>query len=537
MHILPVFFALALAPLRAEGPEVRTTAKDRIALSVTIYQNSLAAIRDTRRVSLPEGPSRLAFADLVPTLRPKSATLLDPGYGIQVRERNYEFNLLSPASLVDASLELPVRIKGEEGRPDLDGTLASLPLLNPRMRVDAKPLERIARLSRAYAQHPDPDVLVALPEGLRSSSPAGLAFTQVPPQLRASPTLLQDLIVEKSDPRDLTLLYTATGFEWTPHYVATISTDGKRMDLDVFATVKNEGSLSLENCSLQLIAGWVDWMPDPPESAGISDKTATVEVVASSAAGPPVFQEEKLFEFPLFSLNHPVTLHSNSDKQLILFGAQKIPLIQRFLVECPYDDYTQTTPATYLASLRSQSGQGWEERRFSHVQRVGKFQNTKESNLGRALPGGSLTLRYQDPMGALVILPRPENYGWEFPEAAPGEEIELILGRARGFRVFRRDTYQKLKQAESIKDDSGKWRPQRRWEYEIEIRIASDLSEAAGIIVREPLMSDWRVLSTTHKGNRSGENAFDFAVSIPAKGQALLRYTVVTSNEPVPNSN
>ncbi|MBK8572970.1 MAG: hypothetical protein IPN91_10060 [Holophagaceae bacterium] len=255
MRTLPVFFALVLVPLQGQVPEVRTTAKDRTALSVTIYQSGLAAIRDTRRVSLPAGPSRLAFADLVPTLRPKSATLLDPGGGLQVRERNYEFNLLSPATLVDASLGLPVRIKGEEGQPDQAGTLASVPLLNPRMRPDAKPLERIAKKPSAYVQSPDPEVVVTTSEGIRSWMPGDLALTQVPPHLRTSPTLLQDLVAPAAGKRDLTLLYTATDLTWEANYVATLASDGKHLDLDVFATVKNQSGARIADTTLQLLAG------------------------------------------------------------------------------------------------------------------------------------------------------------------------------------------------------------------------------------------------------------------------------------------
>src|SRR5512133_49257 len=306
MRTLLIFFALVLPSLRGQSPEIRTTAKDRTALSVTIYQNGLAAVRDTRRVSLPAGLSRLAIVDLLPTLRPKSATLLDSGNGFQVRERNFEFNLLSPASLVDVSLGLPVRIKREEGKLRQEGILVSVPLLNPRFRPDAKPLERIARKASAYAQAPDPGVVVSTPEGLRIGGPGQVSFLTLPSALRPSPTLLQDISLPAASDAAVTLLYTATDFAWTPFYIATLASDGRHMDLDVLATVKNQSGGELPGTLLQLVAGAPNMVYDPPPSNQNTpqvDKTeAKTAVVVEVLASAPVFREEKLSEYPLFTL-------------------------------------------------------------------------------------------------------------------------------------------------------------------------------------------------------------------------------------------
>ncbi len=573
MRTLPIFFALALAPLQAQVPEVHTTAQDRTALSVTIYQNGLAAIRDTRRVTLPAGPSRLAFADLVPTLRPKSATLLDPGQGITVNERNYEFNLLSPASLVDASLGLPVRIKGEDGKADQDGTLASLPLLNPRLRSDAKPLDRIARRPGAFIQPPDPNVLVATPEGLASRDPEHLTFSQVPRQLLASPTLVQDLVSQAQGPQDLTLLYTATDLAWTAHYVATLDRDGKHLDLDVFATVQNQSGQALPDATLQLLAGEPNIVYDPPptdSNAASTDKTQVVEVVGSAVAGPPVFKEEKLSEYPVFTLDRPVTLAPRAAKQLKLMAATHVPVTQTFLIEAPYQDYG-ASPSTFvdsdlfqpeptssefspvpqswrtleaqgdsLADIPPSSMQGinqrvehdqWVASHHPPVRRVGTLTNTTASRLGRSLPRGSLLLRYQDPTGALVLPGGGQSQEAEFPQTPTGESIEVVLGPARGFRVARRGTFQRALPTTPITDDQGRTCPRRQYEYGVEVQIHNPLGSEAVVTVREPVSAGWEVLSASQPGQRSGSDAYDFSVRVPAQGRATLTYTARTGLE------
>ncbi|MCE1205117.1 MAG: hypothetical protein LWW79_10985 [Holophagaceae bacterium] len=573
MRTLPVFFALALAPLQCQVREVRTTAKDRTSLSVTIYQSGLAAIRDTRRVNLPAGPSRLAFADLMPSLRPKSATLRDPGGGLQVRERNYEFNLLSPASLVEASLGLPVRVKGENGKADQHGTLASSPLLNPRLRPDAKPLDRIARRPSAFIQPPDPNVLVVTPEGLASHAPGRLAFSQVPHHLLASPTLVQDLVTQAPESLDLTLLYTATGLAWTAHYVATLDMDGTHLDLDAFATVQNEGDQALPDTNLQLLAGDPNIVYEPPvadPSTPSTDQTQVVEVLATAVAGPPVFKEEKLSEYPVFTLDRPVTLAPRANKQLKLMSAAHVPVKQTFLLEAPYQDYGaspttfvgsalfQLEPPTFafspvpqrwrtlevegdsLSELPPSSMQRinqevehdqWVACHHPPVRRMGNVPNTAASGLGRALPKGSILLRYQDPSGALVLLGGGQNQEAEFPPTPTGETIELVLGPARGFRVTRRGTFQRALPTAPIMDDQGRTCPRRQYEYGVEVRIHNSLGSETMVTVREPVTAGWEVLSSSQPGHRSGADAYDFQVRIPSRGQATLTYTARTDLE------
>jgi len=309
---------IALACLSLQAQEIRTTGGDRVALGATFYQNGLAVVRDTRRVVLPAGRSRLAFADLLPTLRPKSATLLDPGAGVAVLERNFEFDLLSPASLTRGSLGLPAWPRAGASW-DTTGLLASLPLLHPRLRADA----------------------------------ANPGFSPLP------------------------------------------STEGgPRSDLEF--------------------------------------------------------------------------LH-----------------------------------------------QEWLARRHPPVRRLGIIQNRKEANLGRALPEGILELRYRDPGGLVLPLTEALGAAASWPQTPPLEAVELALGEARGFQVDRRPTEKRLVKG--------------HWVYTLEVRIASRLGTASHVVVREPLMAGGQLLEASHRGSRSGANAYDFQVPVPALGSATLRYTVRTA--------
>lgn len=536
MRNLPVLFGASLT-LAAQVPEVRTTAADRTTLSVTLYQNGLAAVRDTRRVHLPAGPSRLAFADLLPSLRSKSAVLMDPGQGLQVHERNFEFNLLTPASLVNASLDLPVRIKGEDGRPDEVGALASLPLPNPRMRSDAKLLERLAKLKSAFSQPPDSGVVIATGQGYRPSRPDQLAFMNLPHSLLATPTLTQEVVASSVSDHALTLLYTATDLTWTPNYVATLSTDGRHLDFDVFATLKNKSSGELPDALLQLVAGAPNLVYDPPPSdpnAPQLDKTetksaVTVEVVAAA----PVFKEEKLSEYPLFTLDRRVTLAPRSEKQLRLMAVEGIPIHPRLLVQAPYEP-PDTSPTGFLEGslFHLKDDSVWY--RYPRVHRMAVISNTPPARLGRAFPSGDLLIRYRDPVGDLVVLQDEMSaYLREFPETPPGGDIEIDLGLARGLQVERRGMDKKRLPVGWMARLGLRESAKVYWRYQVEVRISSHLKESVEMTVREPLLPDWRVLNANYPGRRSGGTSWDFTVVIQPSSETILTYEVQTSPEEV----
>jgi hypothetical protein len=292
----------------------------------------------------------------------------------------------------------------------------------------------------------------------------------------------------------------------------------------------------------------------------------TTVTVAAAFAGPPLFREEKLSEYPIFTLDRPVTLVARADKQLSLMNARRIPIQKQFLVEAPYQDYG-LSPSSFLASslfqleplavsfspvpLRwrtqqteeeaagaiSDSAQAhlehalWVACHYPPVIATGTLLNTKESNLGRALPKGSLTLRYQDPSGGLVLLPGSAENGAEFPQTPLGEAIDLSFGPARGFRVDRRATFQKQIPAKPFTDEVGKVHPQRRYEYGVQVQITNNLPSATKVTVREPITAGWKLMSSNYPAKQSGSDAYDFEIRVPAHGQATLRYVVRTDLE------
>ena len=81
---------------QAAVPAPGQTAQGDIA--VTIYNNDRALIEDKRVLDLPAGRSRQEFRDVSAQIQPDTVTL--SGRGIGIVEQNFDFDLLSPAALI-----------------------------------------------------------------------------------------------------------------------------------------------------------------------------------------------------------------------------------------------------------------------------------------------------------------------------------------------------------------------------------------------------------------------------------------------------
>ena len=92
-----ILAAPAISPALAAQGELVSTASDQTGISLTIYNNGRALVKDKRRIDLPAGTSTLAFREVSARIRPETALLTG---GPEILEQNFEYDLLSPESLL-----------------------------------------------------------------------------------------------------------------------------------------------------------------------------------------------------------------------------------------------------------------------------------------------------------------------------------------------------------------------------------------------------------------------------------------------------
>src|SRR5262249_23214709 len=120
MVLATMALAVIAADARAQPPAIaataaverRSTLDDQQSVAVTIYNDDLVLVKDTRRLVLDNGLNVLALRDVSARMRPETAqlrSLTHPGT-IDVFEQNFDFDLLTPAKLLEKYVGRSVRV-------------------------------------------------------------------------------------------------------------------------------------------------------------------------------------------------------------------------------------------------------------------------------------------------------------------------------------------------------------------------------------------------------------------------------------------
>ena len=71
-------------------------------LAITIYNDNLALVQDTRQLNLPSGRSRQEFPNVSGQIQPETVTL--GASDVSIVEQNFDYDLLSPAKLMEKAV-------------------------------------------------------------------------------------------------------------------------------------------------------------------------------------------------------------------------------------------------------------------------------------------------------------------------------------------------------------------------------------------------------------------------------------------------
>src|SRR5688500_14593385 len=105
--------ALALsATAHGNVPEKPSTLSEQQSVAVTIYNESLALVKDQRRIAFDSGRNRIALREVSGRMRPETAllrSLSHPG-SLALLEQNFDFDLLTPAKLLEKYVGRQVKV-------------------------------------------------------------------------------------------------------------------------------------------------------------------------------------------------------------------------------------------------------------------------------------------------------------------------------------------------------------------------------------------------------------------------------------------
>jgi hypothetical protein len=438
--------------------------QEQTALAVTIYNNDLALVKDQRRVRLVNGDNRLAWRDVSARIQPETALLRSTdGARIRLLEQNFDFDLLTPQSLLAKSVGESVRVF----RPP-------------------HPMTGVESVEQATVLAANDGVVLKFADRVETGIPGRMAFNAVPASLRDRPTLSMWLRHEGVAERTLELSYLTGGLAWQADYVAELSAKEDSLDLNGWVTLTNVSGTAYHNALLQLVAGDVQRVrPEPRPMLRAMTAEAAADV-----------REEALFEYHLYSLDRPTTLLDRQTKQVALLSAQQVPVSKEYLLrgadfyyQGQYGDLGRSRPAVFL-----------------------EFQN-QGGSLGVPLPKGVVRVYKRDQTG------RAQFIGEDAIAHTPrGEKVRLKLGEAFDITAEKRQTdYQRIAAY-------GGRGGVHESAYELTVRNAK--REKIVIKVVEPIAGDWQMVSESQPHKKETANTAVWQLAVPAEGKTVLTWRV-----------
>ena len=480
----------------AAAAERRSTLDDQRSVAVTIYNDELALIKDVRQVTLDAGAVRLALRDVSARMRPETAALrnvIRPG-AFDLLEQNFDFDLLTPAKLLEKYVGQTVRIVKTNPRTGVE-TIESAQVLAAPQSVGPQIFIPQGVGPQVFA--PGQGVVLKIGDRIETGAPGRIVFDGVPATLRDRPTLVAELNNRQAGAQTLELTYLSGGLSWQADYVAELAADDASLDLNGWVTLTNRSGTAYRNAKLQLMAGEVNRArPDlrPMPNAAAMDRAM---IAAQTPAAP--MKQEAFFEYHLYTLGRPTTLADNQTKQVALLNAAQVPVRKELLLN---------GSDTYYRSSVGDIGQKLKAGVYV------EFANRESSRLGQPLPKGVVRVYKRDSAGNAQFV------GEDRIDHTPkNEKVRLKLGEAFDVTADKKQT--DFKRREPTNPASYVFESA----YEVVVRNAK--KEAVTVTVREPVPGDWTMLEESKPHAKVASGTAEWRVDVPAGGETTLRYRVL----------
>ncbi|MBX3111448.1 MAG: DUF4139 domain-containing protein [Fimbriimonadaceae bacterium] len=470
--------AITLAAAIASAPE---------SSELTIYNGGFALVKEHRSLDLKAGVQSVGVEDVAQQIEANSVaikSLSAPG-SFNVLEQNYQYDLISPAAILQKAVGQPVTFirTFDNGKKDVvHGTLLSSPMA-------------VVSMGNGASTNIYNGMVIRTDDGKILLNPVGeIQVDKLPAGLISKPTLMWMLDSEKAGRNNIELRYLTRGMSWQSDYVLSLDKDGRVGDLQGWVTLTNNSGATFENTKLKLVAGDVNRVVQQMGMGGLGGGGFG----AAKPAAPPMTQEQ-FADYHLYTLTRPATVRNNEMKQVSLLEASGVKVTKKLLVDAmwgmgtvyPNEGVVGTGPIKPVIFLQ--------------------IKNSKENQLGMPLPKGTFKVFQTDSSGSLQML------GEDAIDHTPKEEeVSLRVGNAFDIVVERKRT-------------SFEW-IRRGWaareSFEIELRNRKETPETVHVWERH--WGDHKVIKQSMDGKWLDSQIYEFVVDLKPNEVKTVTYTIET---------
>jgi len=476
--LLPVLIAAAAltAPIAlaedASGPK---------SVRLTVYNDNFALVKDTRTVALKNGLNSVEVVDVAARIDPTSIlfkSLSDPN-SVAILEQNYQYDLVSPDSILNKSIGEKVTFTWYDGAGNLrqdEGELLSGPA--------------------------NGGIVIRRADGTLVLRPTGQTnLRKMPEGLHPKPTLNWLLRSDKDGSQETEISYITEGIGWKCDYVALVDKDDANLDLTGWVTLDNKSGASYKDAKLTLMAGDVRRVRER------GDLYQESRLAYAAKAAEPQFEEKSFFEYHMYTMERPTTVRDNETKQLALLNTSNVPAKKEMIYDARGDWFRSWW---YPGRRDYDPGGGYDTSNYHKVNVVLEIKNSKDNHMGMPLPKGKMRVYKLDDTGSQQFI------GEDTIDHTPRDEkIRLYIGDA--FDVvgdYKRTNYKKI--AERVLEES------------FEAVIRNHKKTAVEVKVVDHVWSDWSVTQSTHAHVKKDAHTIEFPVKVAADGQVKITYTIRT---------
>lgn len=463
-----LLLASLLSPLPALAQDASTPAAIAPSaqgdVSVTIYNGDVALVQDVRPLDLRTGTVRQDFPDVSAQIRPETVSLAVPD--ARIVEQNFDFDLLSPSSLMEKAV----------------GETITLLRTNPATGAETRERAKVLAVNGGVVLQIGDRIEVLRDDGL----PVRAIFDNVPPSLRARPTLSVTLDSTRAGTRPATLSYLSRGLGWKADYVALLDRKSGTIDVQGWVTLTNTTGTTFTNARTLLVAGEVGsnddeqmYRPNRPRRQPLQQ------------AGTETANREQLGDFYLYPLPERTTIADKQTKQVSFLDVKGAPA---------------TTGYRFVNGWLGTTEQP------ASAQSIVRFSNAARGGLGDALPAGTIRVYMRDARG------QPQFTGEAAIDHTPqGSKIALTTGDA--FDVKVRAVVESRTRINA-----------NRWQTKMRYTLTNATPAAVTVELTQGGLdwSDTRITDQSRQSERVDAGQAVWQVPVPANGSTTVTATFDT---------
>jgi hypothetical protein len=435
-------------------------------ISLTIYNKNLALIEHVRPISAPAGRQRIEFAGVSAQIVPQTVSFIAPN--VDLIEQNFDYDLLTPAKLMDKAI----------------GTKVRLVRVNPATGAETTEVAEVLSTVEGVVLRIGTRIEVLREDNL----PTRVIFDKLPENLRARPTL--SVLVNAAKPINevARLTYLSRGLNWNADYVAVFDESKSETSMQGWITLNNYSGTSFTNARAQLVAGDVNLVNSEEQWWQVwqQRRTSNQRVAGTESTG-----RQQLGDYYVYPIKQLTTIANNQTKQVSFLDATGVKASKGYEV-------------TFFGFQSSDEPQSAEVRM--------RFANSKAAGLGEQLPSGVVRVYMRDARG------QPQFVGEDhIGHTSAGSELALKIGDA--FDVSVQPTLVATRRISK-----------RKVEYDMSYLVRN--ARAAPVVVTLRQDGLWReneVLKESIKSRRTDSDSFAWDVAVPANGETTLTFTLRNS--------